>query len=52
MKWNEKYCSGCKRAITLDYICSGKGFKSEIAIKEFTLSGLCQKCQDGVFKNA
>jgi len=52
LKWNEKYCSSCNRTITLEYICNlnGKGFETQRAIKEFTLSGLCQKCQNGVFK--
>jgi len=30
--------------------CSGKveGFNSELSQKEFMISGMCQKCQDGV----
>lgn len=26
-----------------------KSFKDELSIKEFTISGLCQKCQDSTF---
>jgi hypothetical protein len=28
---------------------SAKEFETPLAEKEFTISGLCQKCQDGVF---
>jgi len=37
-------------------ICSGCGsdvldtsFRDELSFKEFTISGLCQKCQDDIF---
>ena len=31
--------------------CGGEveGFKDEISKKEYTISGLCQKCQDSIF---
>ena len=31
--------------------CSGKveGFDSELSQKEFLISGMCQKCHDGIF---
>jgi hypothetical protein len=31
--------------------CTGKveGFDSELSQKEFLISGMCQKCQDGIF---
>ncbi len=25
-------------------------FKDKLSVKEFTISGLCQECQDGVFR--
>ena len=34
-------------------VCCGKpavSFKDKLSEKEFTISGLCQKCQDGVFE--
>jgi hypothetical protein len=34
-------------------VCCGKpaiSFKNKLSEKEFTISGLCQKCQDGVFE--
>ena len=34
-------------------ICGGeaKAFKNAISLKEYTLSGMCQKCQDSFFDN-
>lgn len=26
-----------------------KGFRDDLSVKEFGISGLCQKCQDSVF---
>jgi len=34
-------CKFCKKEI--------KGFKDALSIKEFSISGLCQECQDKVF---
>lgn len=32
--------------------CSGEvgEFRDDLSIKEFSISGMCQKCQDSVFK--
>jgi len=38
-----KYCPYCGKLIT--------DFKDELSLKEFQISGLCQICQDEVFKN-
>jgi len=27
------------------------GFRDELSLKEFKISGMCQECQDGVFEN-
>lgn len=35
-------CPTCKHPIM--------GFRDALSYKEFTMSGLCQECQDGVFK--
>ena len=37
----DNICVSCKVPIT--------GFRNFISLKEFTLSGLCQECQDSVF---
>ncbi len=31
--------------------CGGEivGFKDELSLKEFAISGMCQSCQDGIF---
>ncbi len=34
---------GCGKSVSV------MGFKDELSKKEFTISGLCQKCQDSVF---
>ena len=39
----QKVCPFCSQAVTLD------GFKDELSLKEFHISGLCQSCQDSVF---
>lgn len=36
-------CPGCMQPVDT------RDFKDELSIKEFTLSGLCQKCQDEFF---
>ena len=38
-------CSGCKKTIGVE--C--KGFEKPIEVKEWSISGLCKECQDGVF---
>ena len=38
-----KLCSFCGVSVTLD------SFKDELSLKEFHVSGLCQKCQDKAF---
>ena len=39
-------CSSCKKIIGVE--C--KGFESPIEVKEWSMSGMCKECQDGVFK--
>lgn len=39
----EAVCVGCGASV--------KEFRNAISRKEFTISGLCQSCQDGVFDN-
>lgn len=36
-----KYCPMCGKEI--------KGFKDELSKKEFSISGMCQDCQNSVF---
>ena len=36
-------CATCSETITLD------SFRDSLSRKEFTISGMCQKCQDSVF---
>lgn len=38
-------CSSCKKIIGVE--C--KGFESPIEVKEWSMSGMCKECQDGVF---
>ena len=40
----EHKCPFCKKPIDM------KDFKDELSIREFQISGLCQKCQDETFK--
>ena len=37
-------CVDCNEPIT-----STKDFKDELSIREYSISGLCQKCQDAIF---
>lgn len=37
----KKSCAWCREKI--------KGFKDELSKKEYSISGLCQKCQDKTF---
>ena len=37
------FCPFCKQPISSDE------FKDELSVKEFKISGLCQKCQDKMF---
>lgn len=37
-------CPHCKQSICFE------NFKDKLSLKEFTISGLCQKCQDETFK--
>jgi len=39
----EGKCPFCKKQIDIE------SFKDELSLKEFAISGLCQKCQDEVF---
>ena len=41
---HEGFCMMCRGPAT--------EFKDELSIKEFTISGLCQKCQDSVFDSS
>lgn len=41
---DSKKCPFCKQTVYL------KDFKDELSKKEYTISGLCQKCQDETFK--
>ena len=38
---NEKACVTCHKKVT--------GFKDKLSEKEYTISGMCQACQDSVF---
>jgi hypothetical protein len=38
------FCPICKQPVSND-------FRDEISRKEFHISGLCQKCQDEIFKD-
>ena len=38
-------CPFCKEPIDIS------DFKDELSIKEYEISGLCQKCQDLIYKN-
>jgi len=40
----EKKCPFCKDSIDVN------SFKNETSKKEYKISGLCQKCQDGFFR--
>lgn len=40
---NQGKCPSCEEAIVLS------SFKDELSIREFNISGLCQKCQDEMF---
>ncbi len=46
---------GRTTAILLDYcvICRkpAENFRDELSLKEFTMSGMCQSCQDVVFSD-
>ena len=45
MKQNQKMtptCPFCNKEVT--------GFKDSLSLREFEISGLCQKCQDETFK--
>jgi len=35
--------------VTCDNKITDNSFKDEISIKEYSISGMCQECQDGVF---
>lgn len=39
----EKRCPVCKAPIT--------GFKDALSEKEYSISGMCQKCQDSIFES-
>jgi len=45
MIWgNKKYtCVSCGEEI--------KGFRDKLSVKEYRISGLCQKCQDEIFNS-
>ena len=38
-----RQCPLCSKPIDL------KDFKDELSLKEFTISGMCQECQDKIF---
>ena len=42
-------CFWCKSDINLNDNHSPDTFRDDISYREFLISGLCQKCQDGVF---
>ena len=42
-KVNQSKCPLCGEKINFD------DFKDELSLKEFTISGMCQKCQDSFF---
>jgi len=39
-----KKCPFCKKKIIIDE------FKNDLSLKEYKISGLCQKCQDETFE--
>jgi len=39
-----RQCPLCSNSINFEE------FKDELALKEFTISGICQKCQNKIFK--
>lgn len=45
-KPQEHICPFCGREVNVDE------FKDELSVKEFIISGLCQRCQDEVFGNS
>lgn len=42
-----EYCPQCKKDMA--EVDMAKDFKDAVSVKEFGLSGLCQKCQDDFF---
>lgn len=44
-KITENVCVFCGKSITPD------SFKDECSLREYSISGLCQECQDEVFKS-
>lgn len=42
-------CPVCRSGINLNWQLSPDTFRDDLSYKEFTISGLCQKCQDSVF---
>lgn len=42
---NEKKCAWCESTKT-----KPEDFKDRLSLKEFGISGLCQECQDKIFK--
>lgn len=45
--WNRQrgLCAICSKEIKM------LDFKDDLSIKEYKISGLCQKCQDNIFKS-
>ena len=43
-------CFSCKSDINLNSYNSPNTFRGSNSFREFLISGLCQKCQDSVFK--
>lgn len=42
--FEEGKCTSCEKEV------NKKEFKDQLSRKEYTLSGMCQECQDGYFK--
>ena len=40
----DQVCPICGKKVAID------DFKDELSLKEFTISGMCQQCQNGVFE--
>lgn len=55
MKPIDKICPGRIKKMEDGFcvVCNNEidGFRDNLSIKEWTISGLCQKCQDSVFED-
>lgn len=40
-----KFCRGCGKAVSMS------DFNDMLSMREYTISGFCQKCQDEIFRD-